>query len=398
MEKNNAAAIPPLTAPAPLTDLHNAIMNIPCKRADHEFMNAEHRMLYKNGHRDARHAAAELALSVEAGPAPQQSELTYVGTLSVFEDKDATFGHGYDISTNMAGHKALQSFDGYELFATKPGPEVAKAAPAAPVQEPESRSRDVVSAAQEFLGVLDKSLGPVVSFSKDAPLIAQLRAALAGCSEGWQMVPKVMTYPMICAMHRAQDAGCNDTGIWAMVLEAAPSHTSNACQAAPVQAEQAKADISDKQIRDTLGDYGALPLKDGAPERIIEGREQVLILAIRAILSKIYAANRLRDVRGLALDALGKIDAAPALPAQAEQVAAAPVQAVTEQAEPPHEEGDFYAVARARGFSDFGLTISGNYSDPMLQALREKFDALKAIDQAATSNDTSALGDTGGAK
>lgn len=46
-------------------DLHNAIMNIPCKRADSEFMNAEHRMLYKNGHRDARHAAAELATATQ---------------------------------------------------------------------------------------------------------------------------------------------------------------------------------------------------------------------------------------------------------------------------------------------------------------------------------------------
>lgn len=64
-------------AAAQATDLHNAIMNIPCKRADHEFMNTEHRMLYKNGHRDARHAAAELALAHPAAavePAVEQAE------------------------------------------------------------------------------------------------------------------------------------------------------------------------------------------------------------------------------------------------------------------------------------------------------------------------------------
>lgn len=65
-------------AAAPATDLHNAIMNLPCKRADHEFMNAEHRMLYKNGHRDARHAAAELALAHPAAavePKAWESEM-----------------------------------------------------------------------------------------------------------------------------------------------------------------------------------------------------------------------------------------------------------------------------------------------------------------------------------
>jgi hypothetical protein len=69
---------------------------------------------------------------------------------------------------------------------------------------------------------------------------------------------------------------------------------------------------------------------------------------------------------------------------------AAPVQAVTERAEPLHEEGDFYAVARARGFSDFGLTFSGNYSDPMLQALREKYDAGRTPSTGEASKGESA--------
>jgi len=41
----------------------------------------------------------------------------HVGTLSVFEDREATWGHAYDISTNMAGHKQLQGLDGAELYA-----------------------------------------------------------------------------------------------------------------------------------------------------------------------------------------------------------------------------------------------------------------------------------------
>jgi len=71
-----------------------------------------------------------LAAPIAAAPAaPEQmpAGLVHVGTLSVYEDKDATFGHAYDISTNMAGHKALQLLDGAELYATKPG----AAAPAA---------------------------------------------------------------------------------------------------------------------------------------------------------------------------------------------------------------------------------------------------------------------------
>lgn len=45
------------------------------------------------------------------------SGFVHVGTLSVYEDKEATFGHAYDISTNMAGHKKLQGLDGAELYA-----------------------------------------------------------------------------------------------------------------------------------------------------------------------------------------------------------------------------------------------------------------------------------------
>jgi hypothetical protein len=45
-------------------NLHNEIMNLPMKREDWEFRNVFERQTYKEGHRDARHAAAELALQV----------------------------------------------------------------------------------------------------------------------------------------------------------------------------------------------------------------------------------------------------------------------------------------------------------------------------------------------
>lgn len=55
-------------------DLHDQIMNIPCKITDEMFLNKASRLLYKDGHRDARHAAAELALSaptVDDGALPE---------------------------------------------------------------------------------------------------------------------------------------------------------------------------------------------------------------------------------------------------------------------------------------------------------------------------------------
>lgn len=43
-------------------NLHNEIMNITEKRPDSSFESTHDRLLYKEGHRDARHAAAELSL------------------------------------------------------------------------------------------------------------------------------------------------------------------------------------------------------------------------------------------------------------------------------------------------------------------------------------------------
>lgn len=52
-------------------------------------------------------------------------ELLHVGTLSVFPDSEACYGHGYDISTNAPGHLALQSMDGAEVYVVKPKPATA---------------------------------------------------------------------------------------------------------------------------------------------------------------------------------------------------------------------------------------------------------------------------------
>ena len=46
-----------------MSDIHNAIMNIPCKA---EFNSRIENVCYKLGHRDARHAAAELAAELDA--------------------------------------------------------------------------------------------------------------------------------------------------------------------------------------------------------------------------------------------------------------------------------------------------------------------------------------------
>jgi len=47
-------------------NLHNDIMNIAEKRPDFSFENTHDRVLYKEGHRDARHAAAELAMQADS--------------------------------------------------------------------------------------------------------------------------------------------------------------------------------------------------------------------------------------------------------------------------------------------------------------------------------------------
>jgi len=47
-------------------NLHNLIMNLPCKPNSDNFLDAGTLLTYKYGHRDARHAAAELAIAADA--------------------------------------------------------------------------------------------------------------------------------------------------------------------------------------------------------------------------------------------------------------------------------------------------------------------------------------------
>lgn len=66
---------------------------------------------------DAQHPGSQPASATVTGG------FISVGTLSVFEDKDASFGHAYDISATAAGHRLLQGLDGAALFAVKPAAE-----------------------------------------------------------------------------------------------------------------------------------------------------------------------------------------------------------------------------------------------------------------------------------
>lgn len=45
--------------------LHDEIMNLPCKRTMSHFATKDELLQYKEGHRDARHAAAELAITAD---------------------------------------------------------------------------------------------------------------------------------------------------------------------------------------------------------------------------------------------------------------------------------------------------------------------------------------------
>lgn len=50
------------------SELHEKIMNLPCERTMSHFVTKSDLLHYKEGHREARHAAAELAIGYEAAP------------------------------------------------------------------------------------------------------------------------------------------------------------------------------------------------------------------------------------------------------------------------------------------------------------------------------------------
>lgn len=67
-------------------DLHNAIMNIPCAPG---MLNLNHHAAYKMGHRDARHAAAEMALSAtQSTQAPDLSDAEILQIIKLCRRED----------------------------------------------------------------------------------------------------------------------------------------------------------------------------------------------------------------------------------------------------------------------------------------------------------------------
>ena len=54
------------TPTTPAADLHDLIMNLPCAKGPYSESGINARLAYKTGHRDARHAAAELATARES--------------------------------------------------------------------------------------------------------------------------------------------------------------------------------------------------------------------------------------------------------------------------------------------------------------------------------------------
>ena len=74
---------PPAAPAAPAEhalDLHDAIMNLPQNKAAMQHMTPGERLAYRVGHRDARHAAAELALASQT-TAPALSEPALTATV-----------------------------------------------------------------------------------------------------------------------------------------------------------------------------------------------------------------------------------------------------------------------------------------------------------------------------
>lgn len=83
-----------------MSDLHAQIMNIPCDRPDTSAMGKA--TAYKLGHRDARHAAAEMALSSATPTLSAAMQLPEVralvgalcGLKRIIEEIDGAMDHG----------------------------------------------------------------------------------------------------------------------------------------------------------------------------------------------------------------------------------------------------------------------------------------------------------------
>jgi hypothetical protein len=285
------APIPPLTAPAPLTDLHDKIMRLSCNPpCDWPGVQQAY---YKLGHRDARHDAAELVLSVEAAPAPQQSELSDERLAELFEQ-----------ATTYP--PADEDFAGIRAFARAIEREVAKAAPAAPV--PEWDASNLRKACEDAARVMRAVEHPLLA---NRPA-SNVEAALGNGS----VAAPVQTAEEVLALHRqlAAEKLRADQG-WARA-EAKSTECIELRErmAAPVQAEQAQAEPSSRVL--------AIPV--AIMDLSADQRQHQEYL--RGFRDAKHEAADLVLARADELAAL----VAPAVPAQAEQVAA--VRAAYERA------------------------------------------------------------------
>jgi hypothetical protein len=92
-------------------------------------------------------------------------------------------------------------------------------------------------------------------------------------------------------------------------------------------------------------------------------QEQNIVTAADSLLAQSSAAAiYLPLAEGKALYMGGPADIASMLPDQGGEI-------------PLCEQGNFYTIAKERGFTDFGMTLSGNFSNDALQKLSEQYDA-----------------------
>ena len=90
-------------------DLHDQIMNMPSKRTMSHLLNHEDMQLYKEGHRDARHAAAELALAtppVASGAIDRDAEMS-----KIKDDVLGLMGYGFMVDGLRVGMDRIVWFN-----------------------------------------------------------------------------------------------------------------------------------------------------------------------------------------------------------------------------------------------------------------------------------------------
>jgi len=132
-----ASADNPSTAGA--ADLHNAIMNLRCDVQNCILGGAPAEMAYKMGHRDARHAAAELAIGFKAAPVAQSTAgaakaIGWITTGDIEYGIDGAEVGDWDV---VWDHKLIDSMPEFCVPETTYGVYLAAPAAQAPAQVPD---------------------------------------------------------------------------------------------------------------------------------------------------------------------------------------------------------------------------------------------------------------------